>query len=132
MGSIIKNKEFSAGEITAFALKHFTDKGYCVWRQNNHSTRGRAFTGMKGVSDIIGWKTEEHLNGTNRPLGDGRFSGTIDVRIFNKAIWVACEVKKQGDVFKPEQRKFLQALKEAGGLSFFATQILNEIKIIEY
>ena len=118
-----EGKEYTAGEITAFALKHFTDKGYCVWRQNNHSTRGRAFTGMKGLPDIIGFATETI---------EGRFQILNMGFKVDKAVFLGCETKKRGDTFKPEQRKFLQALKEAGGLSYFACQVGSEIKVLEY
>jgi hypothetical protein len=62
----------------------------------------RAITlGKKGTSDLIGW--------TTRDLFGGDFdSGTV----------VAVEVKREGETLTPDQRAYLQRVRNDGGLAF--------------
>jgi hypothetical protein len=86
----------TAGQITQNALKELGYMGYNVWRQNNHATRGRVFTGRKGVPDIIGFAK------------DGRF--------------VAAEVKAGKDKLSPEQIELLNEAHRAGAIVFVAKE----------
>lgn len=85
-------------------------KGHFVWRNN---TGGRPWTdsrgskrimmfGKKGSSDIIGC------------LRDGRF--------------LAIEVKRPGEVPRPDQLEFLAEINSRGGLAFIAYSIEDVLR----
>lgn len=103
--TIVKPKEFTASEITAYALKVLHLQGYEVWRQNNvRAIRGRTFTGKKGLSDIMGFQ-----------MTTGKL--------------VAVEVKKTGDKLSDDQKEFLSKVSDAGAFAFLARQDGNQIVI---
>lgn len=102
-----KPKEFSASEITQYAIKVLTLQGYCVWRNNNLAVKGRTFIGRKGCADITGFKR-----------GTG--------------VRIEVEVKKIGDVLSQDQRKFLSEVSEAGGIALIASQNGSEIILEPY
>lgn len=89
-------KELTKGEIRESAIKELTWRGNTVWIQNNLAVRKRKFIGRLGVSDVIGIAK------------DGR--------------WVACEIKTLNDRLSPDQIKFLNDVKKAGGLAYLACQ----------
>jgi hypothetical protein len=70
-------------------------RGYYVWRQNNHATRGRRFIGMAGLPDIIGY-----------------------CRRSGRAVY--CEVKTQGDRLSDEQITFLTHAYRCGCFAYIA------------
>ncbi len=86
-------------------------RGIFAWRANNVATvdhsRGvyRTFRGLKGVSDIL----------AITPDGRGRL--------------IAIEVKKPGGRLSPEQKLFLDAIRERGGLAFVVRSVseLDEV-----
>jgi hypothetical protein len=88
------------------ALKELRLRGYDVWRQNNIPVRGRKFIGRKGVSDIIGL--------------------TKDCR------WVACEVKTLNDKLSDDQTKFLNDIKNSGGMAYLAIQQGSHVAVVEW
>lgn len=97
----------SAGEITSKAMQILEERNIECWRQNNIPVRGRAFTGRRGIGDVVGFH---------------RMTGVM----------VSCEIKKIGDTLKPDQELFLTKLKAAGGLALIARQIGNEVELINY
>lgn len=99
-------KEYTASEITNHALKLLSGYGHIVWRNNNLAVKGRKFIGKKGASDILGISK------------DGRF--------------IACEVKKIGDVYSDEQIAFLTEVWEKGGISLVAKQKDNRIVVEDW
>lgn len=101
------SKEFTASEITEYAMKVLGLLGYKVWRNNNIGIKGRPFTGLRGVGDLTGYK---------------RFTG----------VRMECEVKKIGDKLKPDQKEFLDEAKKNGCDVFLATQKGNEISVDRY
>jgi hypothetical protein len=104
---MIAVKEFTASEITDYALKVLKLKGFVCWRSNNLAVKGRKFTGRKGVGDITGWQ-----------------------RLTGKRL--ECEVKKIGDTVKKEQTEFLTEASNDGCLVFLARQEGSEILIEKY
>lgn len=100
-------KEFSASEITEYAIKVLTLLGYKVWRSNNLAVKGRKFIGQKGVADISGYK---------------RFTG----------VRLECEVKKIGDTLRQDQIDFLKEAKANNCDVYLATQKGNEIIVDKY
>jgi hypothetical protein len=71
---------------------------------------GRKFIGKRGQSDIIGFRNKD-------------------------AVIVAVEVKTVGDRLSPDQIKFLNDVKKAGGMSYIACQSATgqvELKEWEY
>lgn len=90
-------KELTKGEIRESAIKELTWRGYDVWKQNNLAVRKRKFIGRYGVSDVFGFDKKT-------------------ARI------VACEVKTLNDRLSPDQIKFLNDVKKAGGLAYIAQQ----------
>lgn len=99
-------KELTKAEIRESAIKELTWRGHNCWRQNNIAVRGRSFIGRLGVSDVIGITK------------DGR--------------WVACEIKTLNDRLSPDQIKFLNDVKTAGGIALIACQMGNHVKLKEW
>ena len=92
----------TASETTSAILAYLILQGFAVWRQNNsgiydQKTNRYRFNpqGRRGVPDIIGFRKR-----------DGLFIGV--------------EVKAGRDQLRPEQKQFLDELKDAGGLAFVA------------
>ena len=92
----------TAGETTSAILAYLTLQGFAVWRQNtsgiyDQKTGRYRFNpqGRRGVPDIIGFRKR-----------DGLFIGI--------------EVKAGRDRLCPEQKRFLDELKAAGGMAFIA------------
>lgn len=88
----------TTGQLTAYAVKVFTQAGYKCWRENTTGVwdaKAKAFrksSTLKGKSDIIGFHRET-----------GRF--------------LACEIKVGADRLSPEQKDFLLEVGQAGGLA---------------
>jgi hypothetical protein len=99
-------KELTKAHIRDSAIKELTWRGYNCWRQNNIAVRGRSFIGRLGVSDVIGIAK------------DGR--------------WVACEIKTLDDRLSPDQIKFLNDVKKAGGIALIACQVGNHVELKEW
>lgn len=100
-------REYTASEITDYAIKVLTLLGYKVWRSNNLAVKGRRFIGQKGVGDITGYK---------------RFTG----------VRCECEVKTKRDKLSDDQIDFLNEAKENGCEVYLATQKGNEIVVEKY
>jgi hypothetical protein len=72
-----------------------------------------------GSSDLVGWKkiiVTQSMVG--KPI----------------AIFIACEVKKEGNKPSPEQRQFLEVVKDHGGFALWATsekEALDKLDILE-
>ena len=101
-----QKSEQDAKYITNHVLQILPLKGIKAWRQNNLAVRGRKFTGLLGVSDVIGYQKR-----------GGRF--------------VAVEVKGPKDTLSNEQIEFLESIKKAGGIAIVATstqQFEKELK----
>lgn len=107
MATNLLDKEFTAGELTTWALKILGIMGYEVWRNNNITVKRRTFRGRPGVADITGYKRSNGLR-------------------------VECEVKKIGDFLSKEQHEHLSALDKSGGIAFVAYQHGNEKRIDTY
>lgn len=99
-------KELSKGYIRASAITELTWRGHAVWINNNLAVRKRKFIGRLGVSDVIGITK------------DGR--------------WVACEIKTLNDRLSPDQIKFLNDVKKAGGLAYLAVQEGTRVELREW
>lgn len=91
-----KVKELTKAHIRASAITELTWRGHTVWIQNNIAVRKRKFIGRLGVSDVIG--------------------------ISKSGLWVACEIKTLNDRLSPDQIKFLNDIKKAGGEAYIACQ----------
>lgn len=100
-------RELTASEITKEALKILEQRNCYCWRQNQVPVRGRAFIGKKGLSDIQGF---------NKGTGQA----------------VYCEVKKNGDVVKPDQKMFLCEAKAAGCCVLLAVQVGSKVEVVNY
>ena len=100
-------KELSAGELTKKALIMLDSRNIEAWRQNNITIPGRKNIVTKGIADILGFH---------------RITGVL----------CACEVKKVGDKLKPDQHAFLTKVRKAGAMALIATQIENDIVLLEY
>jgi len=85
------------------AVSKLTEWGAKVWRQNNIAARGRKFTGLKGVSDIIGHASD------------------------GKAVY--CEVKSASDRISDEQRAFLEEAHLAGCWAFICFQKADRVRL---
>jgi hypothetical protein len=83
-------------EITKRALKELDLRNVEAWRQNQIPVRGRRFIGKKGQSDIIGFHRQT-------------------------SVFVAVEVKGEGDYLKPDQIEFLTKVHKAGAIAMIAT-----------
>lgn len=90
-------KELTKGEIRESAIKELTWRGNTVWIQNNLAVKGRKFIGKRGQSDLIGFRNKD-------------------------CVLVACEIKTLNDRLSPDQIKFLNDVKKAGGLAYIAQQ----------
>jgi hypothetical protein len=88
-------KELTAGQITRDAMLMLEDRNCFVWRNNNLAVPGRKFTGLKGVSDIIGFQ-----------------------KISGIAVYV--EVKTKNDKVSEYQRNFMIRAKTAGCIVLIA------------
>jgi hypothetical protein len=95
-------REYTASEITDYALKVLKLLGYCAWRNNNLAVRGRKFIGKKGAGDLTGYK-----------IFDGRR--------------MEAEIKTINDKLSQDQIEFLNEAKANGVHVYLATQKGNEI-----
>lgn len=100
-------EELTKAEIRASALKELEWRGVDAWRQNNIALRRRTFIGRYGVSDIMGFCKK---------------TGRI----------VAVEVKTLGDRLSDEQIKFLNDVKNAGGLAYLAVDAGGRVELREW
>jgi hypothetical protein len=100
-------KELTAAEITRQAIQMLNLRNVEAWRQANMTYGRRKGVATKGISDVLGF---------NRSTGQ----------------LVACEIKKIGDTLKPDQKTFLRKVREAGAVSLIATQVGNEVVLMEY
>lgn len=97
----------TANEITKVAIQVLQERGCFVWRQNQIPVKGRAFIGLKGVPDIIGF----HLN---------------------TGVFIGVEVKAGKDELRAEQIDFLTTLKASGGLAMIAIEVLGSVQLINF
>jgi hypothetical protein len=102
-----KIKDLTKSTIRESAIKELTWRGYNCWRQNNIAVRRRTFIGRYGVSDIMGFCKK---------------TGRI----------VTVEVKTVGDRLSDDQIKFLNDVKNAGGLAYLAVQSGNQVELREW
>lgn len=94
--NLTSTKELSASELTKWAKDHLSKQGVRLNRVNNIPVRRRKGTVEKGWADLQGYNS----NG----------------------IYVAVEVKKIGDVLKPEQVDRLNDVIVCGGKAFICTE----------
>lgn len=99
-------KELSKGAIRASAITEMEWKGHSIWIQNNLAVKGRKFIGRRGQSDCVGFTK------------DGRF--------------LAVEIKTLNDRLSPDQIKFLNDVKKAGGLAYIALQVGTRVELREW
>jgi hypothetical protein len=100
-------KEFTASHITANAIKILESRFCFVWRQNNLAVRGRTFTGLKGVPDIIGYQKHTGVS-------------------------VFCEVKTKTDKLSQHQIDFMNKAKTSGCHCLIATDVDGEVTLKEW
>ena len=100
----VSNRE---SDVLSACLQFLALKGVFCWRQNQGAIPlkdggYRRFTGMKGVSDILGI-----LPQTVEVVGEGpvKFGNLLGV-----------EVKRPGEKLRPEQVEFLARVNERGGI----------------
>ncbi len=99
-------KDLTVSQITSEAIKILESRFCFVWRQNNLAVKGRAFIGLKGVPDIIGYN---------------KYTG----------VSVYCEVKTINDKMSQYQIDFMNKAKTSGCHCLIATDqdgqvVLNE------
>ena len=94
--NLTSTKELSASELTKWAKEHLAKQGVRLNRVNNIPIRRRKGTVEKGWADLQGYNS----NG----------------------IYVAVEVKKIGDVLKPEQVNRLNDVIVCGGKALICTE----------
>lgn len=100
-------KDLTVSQITSTAIK-ILESRYCfVWRQNNIAVRGRTFTGMRGMPDIIGY----HMN---------------------TGVAVYCEVKTKKDKLSEYQITFLNKAKASGCHCLLAVDDDGEVKLKDW
>lgn len=111
----LKKREFkkvvipglTANQLTQYALKVLSFKGWHVWRQNNGGMFDptkkvfRRGSSTPGISDVIGF---------NRSTGQ----------------FIAVEVKVGRDKLRPEQERFLADVEKAGGVAA-VVRTLNDV-----
>lgn len=97
----------NANEITKITMTLLRSRGCFVWRANQIPVPGRAFIGLKGVPDIIGF----HLT---------------------TGVFIGIEVKAGKDVLSTEQIDFLTSLKDAGGIAMVAIDVLGSVQLINF
>ena len=106
--------------------------GIVMWRTNSRVLRmpGRGgrdrlvrFGGMKGISDLIGWRTGRAM------FEPGQ--GAPDARIGRLAQFVAIEVKRPGGHVTIEQAAFLNSVRVAGGIAGVATSAEDAVKMLQ-
>jgi hypothetical protein len=100
-------KELSVSHITTTAIKILESRFCFVWRQNNLAVRGRTFTGLKGVPDIIGFQ---------------KFTGVA----------VYCEVKTANDKMSQYQIDFMNKAKTSGCHCLIATDQDGQVVLKEW
>lgn len=91
----VKGRCKNANNLTKRIISDLQEKGVHAWRQNNVRVPGRKFIGKLGLSDIIGFIT-----------------------IDGKAVFLAIEIKADGDRLSKDQIEFIQSLRSAGGIAF--------------
>lgn len=99
--------DYTASQITKYAIAYLTAKGFYVWRQNQIRVPGRAFIGELGLSDIIGFERET-------------------------GIAVYCEVKTNSDKLSQYQITFMNRALKNGCKVFLAKQKENLITLEAY
>ncbi len=99
-------KEYTASELTKYAIEYYTALGYRVRRTNNIATKGRRNNVQKGWPDVQGY--------TN--------TGKV----------VLCEVKKNGDRLSEEQKLRLLDCHQCGGVAQVCYQDGNEKRIVDF
>lgn len=100
-------REMTAVQITKSALLELKQWRYVAWRQGNNAAKRRKNTVTPGIPDILGYDRD-----TGRAMG--------------------CEVKTLGDKLSTEQKEFLAALSNAGGLSLVACQKGNAVELVRF
>lgn len=100
-------KTLTVSQITSTAIKILEARQCFVWRQNNLAVRGRTFTGLRGVPDIIGFQS---------------FTG----------VSVYCEVKTKNDKLSEHQINFLNRAKKAGCFCMVATDQDGNVLLTEW
>jgi len=98
--------DITANELTRYAKDIFKRMGYRINRVNNIPVRRRKGTIEKGWSDLQGYTKE--------------------------GIYVACEIKKNGDTFSKEQVERLHDVKNCGGKAYICIEDNNEPLLIEF
>jgi hypothetical protein len=99
--------DLTASEITKSCIKVLESRNCFAWRQVNTSVRGRKGVVTKGIPDVLFF---------NRSTG----------------LFGAAEVKKSGDRLRSEQREFLFALHNAGGIALIATEKAGAAALIPF
>lgn len=100
-------KELTASQITSAAIKILETRFCFVWRQNNLAVRGRTFTGLKGVPDIIGYQKHTGVS-------------------------VFCEVKTKTDKVSQYQIDFMNKAKTSGCHCLIATDVDGQVILKEW
>jgi hypothetical protein len=100
-------KELTSGIITKQAIEELNNRGCNVWRNNNLAVKGRAFIGLRGVPDIVGFH---------------KFT----------AVAVYCEVKTINDRMSEHQVNFMYKAKQSGCMCLIATDDNGKVKLTEW
>lgn len=123
------------GEIVTAILGYLkTRRDVVAWRVNSGMAMmpGRGgkpmpvrFGGMKGMSDVIGWRKYDDVDGGASACVPPLYHGCEASHI---ARFLAIEVKRPGQKPTPEQQAFLDLVKAHGGIAFVARSIDDVMK----
>jgi len=118
-------------EIQAEILRYLTlVPGVVAWRQNTGAMfgehKGKKWAvrfGKKGVSDIIGWQSQQRVSVFTDATLDGLYGVTLATLVSPLARFLAIEVKNEKRIVTPEQRAFLDHVEKAGGIAIVARSL---------
>ena len=119
-------------EIQRAILQHCNRlPGVVLWRTNSGAvtatykgkTRFVRFNGMPGMSDLIGWRMYDDVDGGASPCG-GCTSQPHIARI------LAVEVKTDRGILTSLQHAFLDSVRRAGGIAIVARSVADVHKVL--
>jgi VRR-NUC domain len=76
--------------------------------------------GMKGTPDLVGWKTDQY----------SRRVGVMYDNAFMIPTFIALEVKVGRDTLRPEQRAFLDKVRDAGGIAAEIRSVEDAVRLL--
>jgi len=85
-------------------------KGWTVWANDTGRFTGKGTYGTPGTADIVGWAPVSYLS-------VARGGSMVFARACKLPRFVAVECKVGGDKLRAKQAKFLEEVREAGGIA---------------